>query len=543
MSEFERLFPGLRMRTETESEIEAKMPQYLFYEPEPGGKRRWKLCKCSGCGNAGIFEIQAKHGDSIMCPMCQEPATLIAHNRLSNTAPSLQNWIPAVWFQADEPYLWAVGARVTRHFERNSYDGPDWYSYLEITPYEVYQFAPGTATEWYNGWNYIEGRGWKQEWHQLARPKEPIQRGGMYGTGPEEYYLWQTEEIEKSSMKYSGMDLYLNDSIADGEEAYGVIKYLTAYCERPKLELVVKWSLWDVANDLVWNRKTNGHTVNWKGNTPWEFLKISKADWNAYRSSAVSCVELLKANRRAFHMPLYDLLLMVRDFGNVNRWLDESVAICKRGVPLKQQVKYIAKQEKLSIRSWSAGLRLWLDYLDMAEKLGRDVSLRGAIMPRDLQQAHDDMVATQRAMRNEQEAKALAERRQAYEKRREALEKKYAYQSGELLIRVPASGEEIIREGNVLHICVGGYAARHLEGQTTILFLRRRRKPNTPYICIEMNKDNTIRQIHGYENEWLGGGRYARDPRDKFKPFLDEWLAWVKAGSHRAKKNNREVSA
>ena len=542
-SEFERLFPGLRMRQETETDIELRMPQYLFYEPY-GRKKKMKLCKCSGCGNSVVFEIDGKHGDNIMCPMCMEPVTLIAHNKLSNTAPSLENWIPVVYFKADGPYLYAVGARVTRRFERNSYDGPDWHSYLEIEPHEVYQFMPGAATEWRTGWAHVEGIGWKYGWKLLTRPQEPIQRGYMFGAGPDKYYLFQTDEIDKSSMKYSGMDLYLYDVIADGEEVYGAIKYLTAYCERPNLELVVKWGLWDVAGDLVNRRKTNGRYVNWNATTPWEFLKITKADWNAYRSCSVACVDLLKANRRAFHMRVQDLIPLAGDLGPVEKWMDAAVKLCKRGIPLQLQVKYVGKQEKLSIRSWSSWLRLWVDYLDMAEKLGRDVSPNGAIMPRDLQEAHDEMAALQRAMLNELAAKEQEEKAAAYAKRREKLEEKYAYQSGELMIRVPASGEEIIREGNVLHICVGGYAARHLAGQTTILFLRRRRKSNTPYICIELDeKSNCIRQIHGYKNEHLGGGKYARSPKEKFKPFLDEWLAWVKAGSRRANKNNQEVSA
>lgn len=89
--------------------------------------------------------------------------------------------------------------------------------------------------------------------------------------------------------------------------------------------------------------------------------------------------------------------------------------------------------------------------------------------------------------------------------------------------------------------CVGGYAARHLTGQTTILFLRRERKPGTPYICIEIQgKDNTIVQIHGYRNEFLGNGRRARKPEDRFRPFLSEWLGWVKAGSKRTGKASRK---
>ena len=154
------------------------------------------------------------------------------------------------------------------------------------------------------------------------------------------------------------------------------------------------------------------------------------------------------------------------------------------------------------------------------------------------------MVELQRVMKDKLAAKALEEKTKQYTERMEALEKKYAYESGELMIRVPKSGAEIVEEGNVLHICVGGYAARHMEGKTTILFLRRRRKPDTPFICIEMNKDNTIRQIHGYRNEHVGGNKRPQDPAKKFAPFLNEWLAWVAAGSHREKKKNtQEVSA
>ena len=59
--------------------------------------------------------------------------------------------------------------------------------------------------------------------------------------------------------------------------------------------------------------------------------------------------------------------------------------------------------------------------------------------------------------------------------------------------------------------------------------------------CIEIReKDNTIMQIHGYRNEFIGNGRRARDPEDRFRPFLSEWLGWVKAGSKRTGKASRK---
>jgi hypothetical protein len=112
------------------------------------------------------------------------------------------------------------------------------------------------------------------------------------------------------------------------------------------------------------------------------------------------------------------------------------------------------------------------------------------------------------------------------------------------MIKVPNGAEEIIDEGDTLSICVGGYAARHLSGATTILFLRRRRKPNTPFVCIEIDeKDNSIVQIHGYKNEWLGNGKRNSSPMKKHGKFIAEWLAWVKAGSKRQNNHREEATA
>lgn len=44
-------------------------------------------------------------------------------------------------------------------------------------------------------------------------------------------------------------------------------------------------------------------------------------------------------------------------------------------------------------------------------------------------------------------------------------------------------------------------------------------------------------QIHGYRNEGMYStkGRFAPDPRETYRDFLDPWLDWVAAGSKRDK--------
>lgn len=531
----------LRIKKETLNEIESRMTQFLFYQRID--KKR-KLCQCSACGNRGMAEVSGKSGETVLCPFCMEPVELKCSSRLSDEAPSLKRWINVIYFINRSGSLWAVGARLERTFCREEYDAP-WRSSMDVIPFEVWNFTPGTAEEYHQSYG-LYGAYAGFDWYGPIKPREP-QTGGI--TGNNVYSLWQTEELDKTDMRYwrAVHDAIDRDPFEDGIETSGIIRELTAYAEKPKLELVCKWGLLDVANEWVWGRRTNGRTVNWKANTPWEFLKISKADWGLYRKNKNASIELLTANRRAFKLPAREVLGIADQLGRPEYWTGTATKITRRGIQLKEQIKYIKRQTG-RVMSPAGKLNFWRDYLDMAEKAGRDMSQQGTLMPRDLFNAHDEMVEYARlraqaeqgrmeAYYREKRQKEMEQASREYRERREKLRKKYEYRSGGMMIKVPEDGEEIIQEGNVLHICVGGYAARHLTGQTTILFLRRERKPGTPYICIEIReKDNYIVQIHGYRNEFLGNGRRARKPEDRFRPFLSEWLGWVKAGSKRTGK-------
>lgn len=535
----------LRIKAETLNEIESRMPQFLFYQRVD--KKR-KLCQCSACGNRGMAEVSGKSGETVLCPFCMEPVELKCSSRLSDEAPSLKRWINVIYFINRSGSLWAVGARLERTFYREEYATP-WRSRMDVIPFEVWNFAPGTAEEYHQSYG-LYGACAGFDWYGPIKPREP-QTGGI--TGNNVYSIWQTEELDKTDMRYwrAVHDAIDRNPFEDGIETSGIIRELTAYAEKPKLELVCKWGLLDVANDWVWRRITNGRTVNWKAGTPWEFLKISKADWGIYRKSKNASIEILTANRRVFKLPVREVLGIADQMGRPERWTENATEITRRGIKLKDQIKYIKRQAG-RVMDPVRKLSFWRDYLGMAEKAGRDMSQQGTLMPRDLFDAHDEMVEYARlraqterermeAYYREEKQKAMEQASREYRERREKLRKKYEYRSGGLMIKVPEDGEEIIQEGNVLHICVGGYVARHLIGQTTILFLRRERKPETPYICIEIReKDNYIVQIHGYRNEFLGNGRRARKPEDRFRPFLSEWLGWVKAGSKRTGKASRK---
>ena len=140
------------------------------------------------------------------------------------------------------------------------------------------------------------------------------------------------------------------------------------------------------------------------------------------------------------------------------------------------------------------------------------------LLPRNLGAAHDEATKKHQAklereravQRREWERRQKAEQaerdRQArlaeekYEERRVKLEKKYGFAMDGYVIRAPMNKDEVLAEGRKLQHCVGGYADRHIQGKTTILFMRKAKKPDEPWLTIEMD-GNKMRQIHGFKNE------------------------------------------
>ena len=134
----------------------------------------------------------------------------------------------------------------------------------------------------------------------------------------------------------------------------------------------------------------------------------------------------------------------------------------------------------------------WKDYIFDAQKLNIDLTIQSNIMPKDLYIAHQNTIK-QIKYNNDLEIMRKA-------KARVKELQKYNYKANGLLIRGPKDSQEIIEEGKVQHICVGGYAERHADGKTTILFIRKVDKPNEPFYTVEVSKDNKVVQVRGKRN-------------------------------------------
>lgn len=157
------------------------------------------------------------------------------------------------------------------------------------------------------------------------------------------------------------------------------------------------------------------------------------------------------------------------------------------------------------------GPRYINDYWNMLEKIYEDGVPEELRFPRDLVEAHD---RAQQMVKH----KASEALRSKFQKRYEEL-KPYEFTDEEtgLTIRPCETQEEIIREGELLHHCVGLYAGSHAEGRTSIFFIRQIEMPATPYFTLEYNQ-GYVRQNRGLKN---------CDRTPDVKAFEEKWLKYI----------------
>jgi len=568
------LFTG-RLSDEQENTIKNLFPQYLMFRnefPDDGWEPVQvpvRMCTCTACGEEfeavrGNYAKGKLHHEKCNCPQCGRELEGIAVGKYKYDMPSLTQWVKvAVVDAAPDGALLIEAGEAKRRFTWDTLVGE-----IEWIPQKRYYLragnggpprasaptgstgkAPlqGAVQMWsliFNEWICGEPAGW--DWIEEGSIKEPFQPNLM---GSAEYYgQYPMIGLEDALCSAPGFrfcqiqDFYTYEYAADlaqPESARWIIKYLAWYAELPQIEMAVKLGLSDAVRELIENGKKNARLLDWSARRPDAFLRASKEDARQFMKSGMTFRDL-KDWRGAKGVGLGRWLSMVSQAGGIDT-ARELAAVAKTArVSFERGLHYVKGLGPGCARGGGVPLleivRVWKDYLAMAEQLGYDLREETVRLPKDLKDRHDAAAAIIRHEASEKEKKK-------YAKRRKALEKRFAFEMDGLKVLVPASSQEIVEEGKVLHHCVGGYAARHLEGKTTILFLRKSRKPGRSFLTIELYKERgawKIRQIHGYRNEGYAkiSERDAVRPETRYKWFLDAWLGWVNSGSPRDKQGN-----
>lgn len=171
------------------------------------------------------------------------------------------------------------------------------------------------------------------------------------------------------------------------------------------------------------------------------------------------------------------------------------------GFTNKEIHNYLLKADLYQAIHFSETLQLWYDYLYMAKIL--DVPYKK--FPNSLKKEHDLMARNFKY----KEEEIIEKQFKARSKKLMNLE----YQNDEYLILVPKETKEVIREGNILRHCVASYIKRIANGETIVLFIRKKEAPEEPFYTVEV-RDGAVTQVRGFAN---------KNADDKIIEFINEW--------------------
>ena len=470
-------------------------------------------------------------GENILCPQCGTPVLIrkraaVKKNGDCFVTASSQAMSAAV--VGEDRLLVLTGWVIQR---RAGVGGGD---HLAAIPAEAYVFSAAECAQligWRNG--YSGTAGYFVEYAKVWRqPKDWTERWGQ-----EEHIFGLTPELVAGScLPHCKLDVYM--AHRPGVNHYPVA-WLRLCQAHPNVEAALMHGLPRVLDDLIRDH-TQEH--RWTDNKRGQ-LDLPELDWNQTRPAQMLHLtkdELRLAREQDWGVLFWDLFryskaageaLTGQDIENAFYLGDEHVGQLVGRGPVAKSIRYLLRQcvqredayvpeledEDPAPDVAIPDVQTLLDYWDMAEQLGQDLTNAQVRFPRDLFAAHDE-AAAQMQKRKE------AGRAGLFRLRRKYLSK-WSFSADGLLIRPAASQQELTDEGNRLHHCVSTYGQRHAEGESAIFFIRRKSRPGESYYTLELDeKKRTVRQNRGLRN-------CPRTP--EVQAFEDLWLNWVRAGAPR----------
>lgn len=164
----------------------------------------------------------------------------------------------------------------------------------------------------------------------------------------------------------------------------------------------------------------------------------------------------------------------------------------------------------------------YTDYIRACQYLGLDMSIDKNRFPHDFQRWHDIRIDEYNSKKAEEDAE---KRKELYAQFAVVAEKYLPLQRNmkeAFVVIIARSPQELIREGDYLHHCVGrmNYDQRFIREESLIFFIRSKDNPDTPFVTVEYSlKNKMILQCYG---------EHDRKPNDSVMEFVNKkWLPYA----------------
>lgn len=438
---------------------------------------------CTGCkthtNDLKLFKTTLKHNHKAVCPCCGRYSVAKSKGFIKNGFDVVR------WSMIVEKSDESVLIRYINHLRAYKNDG----SYTQTTK-ELLRTVIGRSYAYSFGYYYIGWDVWKHLpfYTERSNYSEPREYAMLYNTDIK-------SDLKGSICEYSGVDIIVEDNRLPMAEdcafddkhirqnnPYRIKRYLKTYVDKPYVEQLVKLGFKNL-------------------------LSVAMGDSYYYESKEIFAPgknrihETLKLTRSEYLQltTLYDPdcrdIKVLKKLRDVNmRVKNETYAeICQRS-------NNISTEEFISVRKYlSEGKSIkmlkqygtkYRDYLDMAAQLRWNMKSTMVLFPKDFKQAHDIAVEQFNKQKQKNIRTQLKKVIQSHI---------YDFEDKNLMIVVPKSGAQIVKEGQVLHHCVARYVDSVAKQQTMILFVRHKDNPTKPFYTLEW-KDGKVVQCYGLKD-------------------------------------------
>lgn len=509
--------------------IDRNRTDYLWKYPGHG--------YCTYCG-ADVGDMKARHNAEVSCPNCRR-AVIFRHESRGHRKIfdqfCLYEWRRSV---TDPEAIVLTAAHVWRD---STGERPE-REPLRVHASALYVFRPGRAVTVYKNhtWNQDEA----YCWHRVdsVSPDHTTYAGGRMDIVKD--YAGFRRAVEGTRIGRLYALLCESDDCREALE----LRAIANCARRPWLEYLAKAGQGGLAAELMRQGRIPRDVIpNQRGKNPRALLGLTEAQWHETRRDGIGLTprhltalywlrrmgmggihmsELQEILARGQSMAEYELSL-IAPTPRKKAYNTDSVGdiLISEQVPEKTRRRIYRRVIRELPRASE-----WRDYFAQLRRMGEDFTDTALILPRDMREMHQRFIERENALCEERRAKAEAERtenRRAFAaKRLLKLQRQYAFRAHGLALRPYESVAEIQAEGRALHICIGSYANRYIEGGTVICCLRREEEPDEPFRAVEFSaQTGKLVQDRGIYNDTRGLEPGTKKQLRLFWAAFEKWRA------------------
>lgn len=482
------------------------MPQYIFYDYQ---RKAPGHAYCTACRHE-VRIAAAKHNTSGLCPRCKKKITFKCRGRRGRifdreTVQVLQKAEGnGLVLRIIKVYRSFADSDIPNHFEiwenARQFITLSSSGQCSVDAYYYHYKAGYDLTPWCNGYRPVFDR-WKYNF-----------TADMSGV------LYQrnlSDTLKDTPWAYSQLEAF--SGIASFS---GVATFLSAYIKRPKIEHLIKMKLYRLVSGIIYGGYSYSalQAINFNGENMRAILGIDRPYFPLLRelNPSIDQLHLIRQLLQADHKPSTEQIkwFIASKISNADAAKEllahMSVHKLQRYVEQQFAPEDEAALKRVDYYKMNTLITDYHDYLCMCKELQYDVKNSFILFPRELKAAHDSVAKTLKDKRTAEHEKAIAGSFDEWQKR-------YQYQSKELMMIPPHSAKEIVDEGAALHHCVRLYVKNVAEKKSVILFVRSVDEPDKSLCTVEV-KDGQVTQARGFDNE---------EPPAQITAFIEQWKRQV----------------